>query len=203
MKEVIVAAFSRDYNCWVSKLNPDIKVTVYRKGTNLNISNEIFIPKNIGRDVHTFFYHIVNNYNNLSEYTFTAQDYFEDHVHNYVDIMNGNILTIQTNAVQDFNECWFFCSQYGGKLTCDKNGYPHHGELNIEIVWNQLFKTTCPDYIKFTPTGHFCATREHIQKRPISFYKKIIHILETNEQAPWVIERLEPYIFDLNYEIND
>lgn len=202
MKEVIISAYDRDYHYWITKLNENIKVTVYRKGTNLHISDEIYIEKNIGRDVHTFFYHIVNNYDNLSDYTFTAQDYFEDHVINYIHIINGTPQTLIENAVQNFGGCWFFCTQYGGKLNCDKNGYPNHPGLNIEPVWNELFKIECPDVITFTPTGHFCATREHIQKRPISFYKKVLSILETNEQAPWIIERLEPYIFDLNFEIN-
>lgn len=203
MKEIIISAYDRDYHYWIFKLNEDIKVTVYRKGNDLNISDEIYLPNNVGRDVHTFFYHIVKNYDNLSDYTFTSQDYFEDHVNNYIDIINGTILNIRANAVQDFGGCWFFCTQYGGKLTCDKFGAPNHPDLNIEPVWNELFKANCPDVITFTPTGHFCATKEHIRKRPISFYKKILSILETNEQAPWIIERLEPYIFDLNYDIND
>ena len=105
--------------------------------------------------------------------------------------------------MQDFGGCWFYCTQYGGKLTCDKTGEPNHSGLDIPTIWNQLFKIDCPDEIVFTPTGHFCATREYIQKRPLSFYKKVLNILETNEQAPWIIERLEPYIFDLNYEINE
>ena len=203
MKEVVISAYDRDYHYWVNNLNKDIKVTVYRKGINYNLADEIYLENNVGRDVHTFFYHIVNNYNNLANYTFTSQDYFQDHVHNYIDIMNGDIQILVENAVQDFGGCWFYCTQYGGKLTCDKTGAPNHSGLDIPTIWNQLFKIDCPDEIVFTPTGHFCATREYIQKRPLSFYKKVLNILETNEQAPWIIERLEPYIFDLNYEINE
>ena len=203
MKEVVISAYDRDYHYWVNNLNKDIKVTVYRKGTNYNLADEIYLENNVGRDVHTFFYHIVNNYDNLANYTFTSQDYFHDHVRNYIDIMNGDIRTLKENAVQDFGECWFYCTQYGGKLNCDKNGAPHHAGLDIPTIWNQLFKIDCPDTIVFTPTGHFCATNKHIQKRPLTFYKKVLNILETNEQAPWIIERLEPYIFDLNYDINE
>ena len=205
MKEVIIAAYDRDYHYWLNNLNKNVKVTVYRKGINHNLADEIYLENNVGRDVHTFFYHIVNNYNDhkLANYTFTSQDFFHDHIHNYLDIMNGDVDTLKANAVQDFGGCWFFCTQYGGKLTCDNNGYPHHSGLDIVSVWNELFKIECPNEIVFTPTGHFCATREHIQKRPLSFYKKVLNILETNKQAPWIIERLEPYIFDLNYEINE
>lgn len=202
MKELIIAAYDRDYS-WIKNLNTDIKVTVYRKGTKSNLPNEIYLENNVGRDVHTFFYHIVNNYDNLSDYTFTSQDYFQDHVSNYIHIMNGTENTLKEICVQDFGGCWFFCNQYGGKLTCDKNGAPHHEGLDIPTIWEQLFKIECPDTIVFTPTGHFCATREHIRKRPLSFYKKVLNILETNEQAPWVIERLEPYIFDLKFNINE
>ena len=99
MKEVIISAYKRDYS-WINNLNSDIKATVYRKGENFNTPNEIFIENNVGRDVHTFFNHFVERYDTLSEYTFTTQDYFEDHVSNYLEIMNGNKDTWDTYAQQ-------------------------------------------------------------------------------------------------------
>jgi hypothetical protein len=200
MKEVVISAFNRDYSNWIKLLNTDIKVTVYRKGTNLNTPYEIYLERNVGRDVHTFFYHIVNNYDNLADYTFTSQDYFQDHVYNYIEIINGNELTFKLNSCQDFGGCWFFSTQFG-KIICNKFGNPYHPGLDIESVWDELFAIPCPEIILFTPSGHFCITKAHAQKRPVSFYKKILNILETNEQAPWIIERLEPYIFNSEYEI--
>lgn len=199
MKEVIISAYKRDYS-WINNLNSDIKATVYRKGENFNTPNEIFIENNVGRDVHTFFNHFVERYDTLSEYTFTTQDYFEDHVSNYLDIMNGNKDTWDTYAQQVFSECWFFSTTYP-ILLCDRNGRPHHdGTINLKPIWDKLFLDPCPETFRFTPAGHFCVSKSHVRKRPIGFYKDIVDILETDELSPWVIERLMPYIFDLNYK---
>lgn len=198
MKEVIVSAYNRDYS-WVNQLNSDVKATIYRKGINHN-NHEIFIENNVGRDVHTFFYHFLKNYDTLSDFTFTTQDYYEDHVYNYLEMMNSDRKTWDKNCLINFSNCWFFCTNYP-LLTCDKWGSPHHNGLDIEPIWNMLFVNECPDKLYFAPAGHFCITKEHARKRPKQFYQKIVNILETDEMSPWVIERLEGYIFDLNYEI--
>lgn len=200
MKEVVIATYDRDYREWTKYLNDDVKITVYQKGECKNLPNEICIP-NIGRDPHTHFYHIVKNYDNLADYTLTAQDFCTDHVSNYIEIVNGTIETYKKYAVQDFGGCWFFNDAYDGVVSCDKNGVPHHPGLNIEPIWNMLFAEQIPDKILFTPAVHFCVTRDHVKLRPKKFYEKIVSILETHEIAPWVIERLEPYIFDQTYKI--
>jgi hypothetical protein len=198
MKEIIIAAYDRDYS-WIDQLDDDVKITVYRKGTNQNNPNEIYLENNVGRDVHTFFYHFAHNYDNLSDYTFTSQDYFEDHVNNYIDLINKNTKFWDYYAQQVFSECWFF-STAAPVLICDKNGNPHHSDLNIEEIWNMLFKNPCPNVIRFTPAGHFCISKNHVRRRPVGFYLHILKILEDIEISPWVIERLMPYIFDQNYE---
>jgi hypothetical protein len=199
MKEVIISAFNRDYS-WVNQLGPDVSYTVYRKGVNHN-NHEIFIENNVGRDVHTFYYHFVKNYDNLSDYTFTSQDYFADHVNNYIELINGNKDNWDTHAQQVFSECWFFSTTWP-LLMCDKLGKPHEPrELDIEKVWNELFVNPCPIFLRFSAAGHFCVSKEHVHRRPLEFYEKILNILERDEYAPWVIERINPYIFDMNYNI--
>lgn len=199
MKEVIISAFNRDYS-WITQLSPDVSVTVYRKGID-HKNHEEFIENNVGRDVHTFYYHFVNNYHTLADYTFTSQDYFEDHVNNYLYLMNGNKDDWDSHAQQVFSECWFFSTTWP-LLMCDKSGKPHEPrDLDIEKTWNELFVDPCPIFLRFAAAGHFCVSKKHVHKRPLEFYKKILNILETEEFAPWIIERLNPYIFDMNYEI--
>jgi hypothetical protein len=46
------------------------------------------------------------------------------------------------------------------------------------------------------PGGHFGITKEHAQLRSKEFYKKVCDLLIDDVNAPWMIERLECYIFN-------
>lgn len=193
-KELVIAAYNRQYD-WITNINEDVKITIYRKGSANDLKNdEIFIEPNLGRDVHIFFHHLYNRYDTLSDFTIFSQDYPFDHVSNYIDLINEDVSHWNFHAKQHIEGCWFFCTQYG-VLECDKNGYPNHAGLNIERIWNLLFTSNCPDTLHFTPTGHFIISNELATSIPKEFYKKILNILEEYDDAPWVIERLEPYIF--------
>jgi hypothetical protein len=64
-----------------------------------------------------------------------------------------------------------------------------------------LFDEPIPEIYEFVASGHFLITKEKVQKRPIEFYKKVRTILEQQENSPWIIERLENYIFNNNYKV--
>jgi dTDP-4-dehydrorhamnose reductase len=200
-KEVVIAAYDRNYN-WVSQLDKNVLVTVYRKGNGEVLPNEIKIEPNLGRDVHTFFYHLYNRYDSLSDITYFSQDYHLDHVYNYVEIINSSIYDIDKWAIERLeNSCWFFNTYFNKILHCENNGYPHDGGLDLKKMWGKLFNTESPNNnFYFTPAGHFAITKEHAQKIHKSVYKKIIDILENENRSPWEIERLEPYIFINNFK---
>ena len=198
-KEVVIAAYNRDYS-WIDGLNKNTKVTVYRKG-DLLLDNEIKINLNLGRDVHTFFYHLYHRYDTLSDITYFSQDYYKDHVFNYLELMNGDIDMLNSNAIEKIdNKCWFFNTQYNMILECNNSGNPHDSNLDLRKLWNKLFNIESSIIFKFTPAGHFVITKEHARSIPREVYKKIIDILESEYRSPWEIERLEPYIFINNYK---
>lgn len=73
--EVVVARYNEDLS-WIKKEFPTEKVTVYNKGKDdLNLPENCKIIKlpNIGREAHTYLYHIINNYNQLSDRTLFLQ----------------------------------------------------------------------------------------------------------------------------------
>jgi hypothetical protein len=222
MKEIVIAAYNRDIS-WTKELT-DTKVTIYRKG-NTPLDNEIGMD-NIGRCVHTFFSHILNNYDNLSDYTFFVQDYPFDHWENLIEIINNNSYKIDYtlnidgyygyhyntignhNRISKYNEGGRMWTMYessignGKVLRCLSNGYPQDNNTNINVdkYWKQLFITEPPPIYEFIPGGHFCINKDHVKTRTKDFYKKVVSILEENEHTPWVIERLECYIFNKNYK---
>jgi hypothetical protein len=223
-KELVIAAYDRDLS-WVNEINKDVKITIYRKGTKNNNENEIFLEPNIGRCVHTFFNHIKSNYNNLSDYTFFVQDYPFDHWEDLIDVVNGDAETFKNHSALNiggyygyhFNTITVHSEKGGimytmhpsqhhgdGKIiACYSNGMPqdHNSNINVDLYWDMLFDEPKPEMYEFMPGGHFGISKEHVHLRPLDFYSKIVNLLEEREIAPWLIERLECYIFNPKYKI--
>lgn len=211
-KELVIAAYQRDYG-WTKYVNYDTKITPYRKGQASEDPREIYIENNVGQDVHTFFYHILNNYDNLADVTFFSQDYPFDHVYNYVDLINGNSTYWDMVARMKIDGYWAFSTATalnwephmpkeaytGNTLLCDSTGAPHHrpSTLNIDTLWKELFKDPVPQKYEFVPAGHFCVTRDTAHIRSKAFYKKLVSLLESPRPfCPYEVERIESYVFD-------
>jgi hypothetical protein len=193
-KELVIATRDRDYH-WITQLDRSIRVSVYSKSIEPRHPLEIHLGDIRGRCVHSFFYHIVDRYDSLADYTFFAQDYPFDHVANYIDLMNGDFLNWTADAIYQNGEIWFFDTNYRRILETDKFGNPHHAGLDLESVWAKIFSEPCPESLGFVAAGHFCASRKQIHKKPKEFYEKILRILEEDPLSPWCIERFEIYIF--------
>jgi len=219
-KELVISAYQRPYTQWTKYINPDVKIIVYRKGIDFKNPDEIFLEKNVGQDVHTFFNHILTQYDNLADYTFFSQDFPFDHVSRYIEIINDNptywadCCNMKIEGYYAFSSAtalhWdpsfppeFYKEAYTGKtLICKQDGSPHHRpyELNLNTLWTQLFKGTPPTHFEFVPSGHFCASRDQLRIRSKEFYAKLINLLETRPLCPYEVERLEPYIINPAFE---
>ena len=205
-RELVIAAYDKDLS-WTSEINEGVKVTVYRKGDVLPLSkNEISIEPNVGRCVHTFFYHIYNNYNRLSDITFFVQEYPFDHVDNIIDIVN-NFSTSEPNmflkegykALYTGKSIPLSKSDYFQCGTFKEPSFPAAGEIHKH--WEYLFKGDHLEYYEFVPAGHFMATRSKIKERSREFYGELVNLLEVgNSHIPHVIERFELYIFDSKFK---
>ena len=215
-KELVISLYDKNID-WINNIDEDVKITIYRKGDLSSHLNEIFIENNVGRDVHTFFSHIVNNYNNLSDYTFFSQDFPFDHIGNYVEIINGDENTWNYYSTQHFGGYWGYhwnnfgtmwnlsiSGQFGGRvLVCDEFGNPQHHGLNLRPFWDYIFETDMPYVLEFTPGAHFSISKEQVHLRSLDFYKKIVNLLEENPDTPWAIERFEPYIFHPSIKVKN
>ena len=95
LKDIMDDKTKKDLEIVISRYNEDISwtesieeyCTVYNKGDTLNV--DTIELNNIGREAHTYLYHIVNNYDNLSDYTIFLQgDPFNPHSPRLFDIIN-------------------------------------------------------------------------------------------------------------------
>jgi hypothetical protein len=135
--------------------------------------NHVVIQKghhlpNIGREISSWFYFILTNYETLQgEYIF-AQGHPFDHARDILD---------------------------GVTHTCKPNGSPEHPGLDIHKVAKELDLPILDEYVFLAGAQHK-ATAEQIKKRPYEWYAKAFLLsLNEEEQNPWIFERLIPYIY--------
>jgi hypothetical protein len=102
--EIIVARYNEDLSWLLEYPFNNFQYTVYNKGDNDNFEKKgvlkiINLP-NVGREVHTYLYHIIENYHNLSNVTvfFPGSLNLERKKTKCIQILNNIIKSNYTNA---------------------------------------------------------------------------------------------------------
>jgi len=182
-------------------------ILIYNKGEPFqqesyeNKYNQIRLP-NVGREGHTIFHHIYENYDNLDEYTFFLQGNPFDHSPNLFKNMENII-----NKISNNNEIKNTEEQLINFEFLSENFYytyvfdcPHHTFLPMRITYNKVFNCNIMENkeLFFGSGAQFIVSKTRILKRPREFYKNIIEILEYHVKPVegWVIERLHNEIFN-------
>ena len=186
---IVVARYNEDVE-W-SKQFPN--VIIYNKGSKLEGNyNEVILDKNVGREGHSYYKYIYDNYENLEDYTIFLQGNPFDHSPNLVQNINNYIND------KNINISFEFLSE--NILECNLNGCKEHPGLPLAGMFTYLFNIKRKNMkFKFGAGGQFIVSKSQILKRPKSFYLKIIRLLEKdiNPIEGYVIERFHKLIFSL------
>ncbi len=191
---MVVARYNENID-WVKKYK---NVIVYNKGDPTNLY-KLQIPftklNNVGREGHTFLYHIINNYENLSNWTVFIQGNPFDHCPNFYEKIDNLFENIENNLT--FNEDFNFLSDtiyYSDIINC-----PYHSGIPLKKVYNDIFETNEEDRpIIFSPGAQFYVSKKLILTKPKIYYEKILKLLDydINPIEGFCIERLWKYIFE-------
>jgi hypothetical protein len=86
--EIVIARYNENLD-WLKKIkkSKDIKITVYNKGKD-DINVPFISLPNIGRESHTYLYHIINNYHNLADQTVFCQGDPIFHSPDFINLVN-------------------------------------------------------------------------------------------------------------------
>lgn len=192
MITAIIARYKEDIS-WTKDLRPDIQTVIYNKFHQ----DEKFVLPNIGREGHTYLNHIVNNYDNLSEYNIFLQGNPVFH--------NRNIIS----TINSFDYSSYLLTFLGDPIS--ENIYsiecpPHPCGLPMYYFFDLLFdiKLTKHNKIRFVPGAQFIAHKEIILNRPKNFYQFLLKFLsyQVDPLEGYIIERLWAYIFDPNISLS-
>lgn len=187
--DIVVARYNENVE-WSKQFK---NVIIYNKGDplNNNIYNEKKL-KNLGKEGHTYYKHIYDNYDNLSDYIVFLQGNPFDHSPNIISNLKRLIDTDRLKI--DF----LFLSEK--ILKCNLTGCKYHHPSALPILENykMLFnrKETEMEF-EFGAGAQFVVSKELILKKPKSFYLKLIKLLEysKNPFEGYVIERFHKLIF--------
>jgi hypothetical protein len=184
---IVVARYNEDLE-WTKQF---LNVIIYNKGTPLtNDFNQILL-NNVGREGHTYYKHIYDNYDNLDDYTFFLQGNPFDHSPNIISNLNKYINN--TDLSIDFE----FLSEY--IIDCNLSGCHYDAGLPLIKIYEKLFDER-KEYMefKFGAGAQFIVSKKKILQRPKEFYLKIVEMLENdiNPTEGFIIERFHNLIFN-------
>lgn len=191
---IVVARYNENLE-WAKQF---LNVIVYNKGDTLTDDfNQIFL-NNVGREGHTYYKHIYDNYNNLTDYTIFLQGDPFPHSPNIISNLNKYVNN------KDLSIDFEFLSEE--ILNCNLSGCPRHWGIPLIETYEKLFNERKEDMeFQFGAGAQFIVSKKQILQRPKKFYLKIIEMLE-NDNNPiegFVIERFHKLILNRDVDVGD
>lgn len=185
---IVVARYNENVE-WTKQFP---NVIIYNKGPKLdNNYNEVGLD-NVGREGHTYYKYICDNYENLAEYTIFLQGRPFDHSPNIIDnltkYINNNELSIDFEFLSE--QIYYSSLDIEGRLReC----------INIHKSWERVFGSNNDNQeCIFGAGAQFIVSKKKILKNTKEFYENIMNMLAYSI-APlegYDIERLHKYIFN-------
>lgn len=185
---IVVARYNENIE-WTKQFS---NVIIFNKGQKIeNIYHEVFL-NNVGREGHTYYKYICDNYDNLLDYTIFLQGRPFDHSPNIISNLNKYINNQELNI--DFN----FLSENIIYSSLDLECSRHWQCKHIHDNWKRIFSVN-PDNNQciFGAGAQFIVSKNQILKRPKEFYENIVKMLEytIDPLEGYDIERFHKYIF--------
>ena len=173
---IVISWYNEDIS-WISRLKNDYNIIIYTKESQ----SEYDIPKNKGQEASVYLKYIIDNYNNLPEYTLFL------HAHEYSPHHRGSIVDIIDNLVG--------IKTYYHNINDYKLGYIMTNPL-IEYIKEWYSEYLEPelgpmsDYGDWTyghqGCGQFIVHRNTIRHRSIEFYQNLYEwIMNTDHPNAW------------------
>jgi hypothetical protein len=168
-------------------------IIIYNKGQNLNNDYNEVLLNNVGREGHTYYKYICDNYENLSDYTIFLQGRPFDHSPNILSNLNKYINNKELSI--DFE----FLSEHIIYSSLDLEYSRFWQCKNIHKNWEIVFGVNSEENQEciFGCGAQFIVSKNKILKNTKEFYENIVKMLEytIHPLEGHDIERFHKYIF--------
>ena len=194
MLDIVVAYYhNKNFIDFLNKLNNfdySYKIIVYDKSNKNLKSDKSFISiqklENVGREGETYLNHIINNYDNLNEYTLFIQDDTNEHIPNYIEFIKECTHLINNKTKFKLFPCsWRINSP--PIIRSIKNGMCPNDLQSV--IPNNSIKESCksnniylPQLYRTETCAFFICHKNVIWKHDKSFYIKLRKWLLNNKK---------------------
>lgn len=208
MRNQIVVSLYNEKVDWINKLEKLNKYEIYvynkSKGCPKEIESRVREKKiiyeeleNVGRESHTYLYHIRKHWRTLGDKIFFTQAEPFDHI----DPKNDNATNEFFFSLLDD----FFNNDYDFKAYGKKHWVWHRGLSNkvekMRTLWEELFETPLEEH-EFNNGGIFGVKKDLILNRSKNFYDHCLKSLSyhKNPAEGFCFERMWVNIFNVDYK---
>jgi hypothetical protein len=206
--QIVISRFMENIDwCFQGKYKQFNKI-IYNKGAELHLPEEIPLA-NVGRESHTFLYHIVENYHNLADVTvflpgscqdatkvFTTELVINKVLETKNTVLNGPYYENVAKNLADFRgpKVW------QGSNTENRLFMPTSACAPAEIApFGNWFKHYLGEEVAHVVcfTSIFAVSKEHILQKPLSHYKALLECvsIHSNPEEGHYFERSWQAVF--------
>lgn len=176
MNELVIARYNENLD-WISQVPNNYKVTIYNKGTNIDLPH--IILENVGRESMSYCHHIITNWDKLSEYTTFCQGNPFEHSKEFISqLSSGNKVHADFIGISD------------------ERGCPYHCGLDI-VRYEKHFNPDKQYPLHFGAGAQFTISCEIIRSKGLQFWKDVYLNHWSDKDFPWIIERYWMKILNL------
>ena len=207
-QEIVISRYNETLE-WINN-EPFNKhpVVIYNKGVNNKYVNNYNVVKtvnlpNVGRESHTYLYHIINNYNNLADVTIFLPG-SADLINKYnrakkmvemVERTNNTVLSCAYDPMIVKNQYNFtideYFSSHSNNKQINQNGVIQKSSIRPYGKWYEKTFVNGEKNIFVSYCGIISISKKNILQKPKSYYEKLLYELDThhNPEVGHYLER--------------
>lgn len=201
---LIIARYREDIS-WANGVPRGIKTIVYDKNRKNPVVSNLKIEriKNFGRESQTYLHHILNHYDDLSDWTLFTQGNPFDHSKHFMHLFHEDIdksknISLRQNGYYGISDCLFELNEEK-QFNVDKKDEADWFTVvccSADEIY-EIIKMNRPTTHKHNPGAIMLVSKSMILKHPRETYQKLhdLHFRKYTWHTPWSFEICWPSIF--------
>ena len=194
MLELVVARYTEDLR-WLRRVPREFRVTVYDKHPDEPYPGSVRLP-NVGRESHTYFWHLAQRYDSLAPLTVFCQGRPFDHAYDFHTTLKELAAAPEGRAAfQWLGHIVDTDDNRGRRLFVPWSKNPAGHELDIDGFHRQLFGRPGPATYTFRLGAQFAVAGDLARGRSRQFWERAAELAAQFPEGPHCLERMWDRVF--------